>query len=127
MTWRNVCAVVPALQDNVEILLGFMHHTGLRDNSVDVVLSGFNLHTVPCAPTRRLVLEEAFRVCKPGGRLVFADIIFPSSALSCACATPGQCVAVLEELGCLDVKCSKCAPLFCLPTYSITATKSRLG
>ncbi|HEU0103484.1 MAG TPA: class I SAM-dependent methyltransferase [Mycobacteriales bacterium] len=54
--------------------------TGYDDDSVDVVTAFLLLHEVP-DDVRARILTEAFRILKPGGRVMFLDIP-PYSALS---------------------------------------------
>ncbi len=78
---------------NVEFRLGEIENLPVADSTADIVISNC---VINLAPDKKQVFAEAFRVLKPGGRLMVSDIVL-------AGALPDFIVNSLEAyVGCLS-------------------------
>jgi len=87
---------------NVEFRLGEIEHLPVADNSADAVISNCVINLVP---DKQQVFRDAFRVLKPGGRLMISDIVLLKPLL------PLIRKSVSAYVGCLSGAVSKTAYL----------------
>jgi ubiquinone/menaquinone biosynthesis C-methylase UbiE len=66
--------------ENVEVLTGTATRLPLEHSAFDVVVSNYCFHHLS-APDKARALAEIRRVLRPGGRLVFGDMMFSLSLL----------------------------------------------
>jgi len=81
-----------ARMSNVEFLKGEIENIPLPDNSVDVIISNC---VINLSADKDRVLQEAFRVLKPGGRFAVSDVVTKGEML------PEIRRSVLAWVGCI--------------------------
>jgi ubiquinone/menaquinone biosynthesis C-methylase UbiE len=75
---ENLQRKLDSNQDGVQLGLKNADNLGFDNESMNQVLFFFLLHEIPL-DVRVKALEEAWRVCKPGGKIVFVDYHKPAS------------------------------------------------
>ncbi len=89
--------------ENVEFHLGEIGAPPVPDGSVDVIISNC---VINLSPDKDAVFAEAYRVLKPGGRVIIADIVtdgsLPDEVRESVEAWAGCSPGALEERECLE-------------------------
>jgi SAM-dependent methyltransferase len=98
-TTRN--AEIEGVSGRVEIRTEDARKLALDNASVDVALSALCFHNIPDAAGRHAALSEVFRVLRPGGRAVIADL-----------AGTDQYAEWLTSAGCTVVEITKAPGTF---------------
>ena len=120
MVWRARETAKKHGFSNVEFRLGEIEHVPVDSNSADVVISNC---VINLAPDKGAVFKEAYRILKPGGRLVVSDTIAEENlkvdrndlnawAECIAGALPErEYVALIREAGFADVQVTRKSPM----------------
>lgn len=106
-------AKAEGVADRVKVETADARQLPFGANSFDIVLSSLAIHNIPHSQERAKALREIARVLKPGGRVLIYDIFHTT-----------EYAKILQELGLRDVKLSGYRFLWCVPSRSVTATKS---
>ena len=90
--------------ENTQFKLGQIESLPLKDNEVDVIISNC---VINLSPEKQKVLNEAYRVLKPGGRLAVSDVVATAEMpdafkedlkLHSACVSGASTIDVLEQM-----------------------------
>lgn len=90
-TLRNARA--EGVADRVHVQAGDLRRLPYAEASFDLVVSSLTVHTIFGADARAQAITEAYRVLRPGGRLLIADLA----------RTPREYAAVLARLNAQDI------------------------
>ena len=108
-TRRN--AEIERVSSRVDVRTEDARRLGVSDGSIDVVLSALCFHNIPTDEGRRTAMSEVFRVLRPGGCVVIADLTGVE-----------KYAEWLTQEGCTNIEITK-APGTFPPQRVLTATK----
>ena len=74
MATTRANASAEGVADRVELRTADMRQLPFDDDSFDVIVSNVAIHNISARADRDKAIEEAWRVLRPGGRLLIADI-----------------------------------------------------
>lgn len=103
--------------DQVDLVTADMRQLPLGDDQFDVVVSSMAIHNITSARGREEAVHEAYRVLKPGGRLLIADIFHARRYLD-----------ILLAAGAVNASCTDAGPRMWwsgpwIPTLLVSAEK----
>ena len=78
--------------NNVEFRLGEIENLPAADNTADLIISNC---VINLAPDKRRVFQEAWRVLKPGGRIMISDVVWLKDLPQAVSESAGAYVACL--------------------------------
>ncbi len=107
-------AKIEGVTDRVRVENGDMRKLAYPKDNFDIVMCTWAIHHMDDEPDRDESVRELYRVLKPGGRLLIADI-----------KHTGRYAEILRECGAQDVAVASLGFLWCLPNKVVTA-RSRL-
>lgn len=118
---------------NVEFRKGDIENLPVDDGSIEVIISNC---VINLAPDKEKVFKEAYRVLKPGGRMMISDVVLlkelpqelkEDGQLLTGCISGAilkqDYLKLLAKAGFSDVKISKETPIF-LDNYALSITFS---
>jgi len=118
---------------NVEFRLGEMERIPVEDSSVDVIISNC---VINLSPEKREVFREAYRVLKPGGRMMISDTVLekklplelkndPQAWASCigGAVMEKEYLEMMREVGFQDIQVLSRKPLGPVISAKIRAVK----
>lgn len=118
---------------NVEFRLGDIENLPIDDNSIDVIISNCVINLVP---DKARAFKEAYRVLKPGGRIMVSDVVLTKplpdeikqdKELLVGCISGAilkqDYLDLVKQAGFKNISVTKETPGF-LPDYSVSLTFS---